>query len=130
MGRSVRTFRLVRTALVIISGGVFASLSLVNSNLFGTKLFSMGLSKQQLTYLQRMQFSLVVCLENIPQIIIQISYIYSQGNWSPTVVSALISSLLSTLITLTAFFISSGNLHGSLSLSLVSLLWTSLQHSF
>ena len=104
--------------LVLISGGVSASMSLVCCKLFGLQLFDCGLSKRELIQLtNKLQITHSVCLENIPQLIIQILYVLkvfpeidntgNQGSdTDPAVILAFIASFLSVLTAIFAYIFS------------------------
>ena len=55
-------------ALVLISGGVHASIQLVSSKIFGLAIFDCGLSKRELTQFTGIQVTHSVILENVPQV--------------------------------------------------------------
>ena len=64
--------------LVILSGGVYASLTLVNSKMFGVAMFTMGLSRRQLLQFTDIQVKLSILLENLPQLALQLSVIFNR----------------------------------------------------
>ncbi len=83
--------------LSLLSGSCFAAIEFVNSYLFGLKIFSMGLSENEMRkFNQKRLFNVILC-ENVPQIIIQIIY-STQTEFGTVVFIALVSSLISVLI--------------------------------
>eukprot|EP00484_Ammonia_sp_Unknown_P026195 CAMPEP_0197046992 /NCGR_PEP_ID=MMETSP1384-20130603/22570_1 /TAXON_ID=29189 /ORGANISM="Ammonia sp." /LENGTH=805 /DNA_ID=CAMNT_0042478849 /DNA_START=30 /DNA_END=2447 /DNA_ORIENTATION=- len=64
--------------LVLLSGGAYAALTLVNSKMFGISLFTMGLSRRQLLQFTDIQVKLSITLENIPQLALQLSVIINR----------------------------------------------------
>eukprot|EP01083_Nonionella_stella_P025597 70481_1 len=66
------------SVLVLLSGGAYASLTLVNSKMFGVAAFTMGLSRRQLLQFTDIQVKLSIMLENIPQFILQMSVIMNR----------------------------------------------------
>ena len=84
--------------LVLVSGGVSASISLVCSKLFGLPILDCGLSKRELQqFTTKFQFRYCILLENIPQLIIQIVYIIDVGRADTAVQLALCASFFSIL---------------------------------
>eukprot|EP01084_Bolivina_argentea_P299446 516168_1 len=61
--------------LVLCSGGAYASLNLVSSNLFGFEILNCGLSKYELKQLSGLKLFANVLLENLPQLICQLLYV-------------------------------------------------------
>ena len=82
-------------SLVLLSGGVHASISLVCSRIFGISLFDCGLSKRELSQFTDLRLLYSVLLENFPQLIMQIVYIIYGGGWDTAVVLAMITSIFS-----------------------------------
>eukprot|EP01083_Nonionella_stella_P025598 70483_1 len=66
------------SVLVMLSGGAYASLTLVNSKMFGVAAFTMGLSRRQLLQFTDIQVKLSIMLENIPQCCLQLSVIFNR----------------------------------------------------
>eukprot|EP01083_Nonionella_stella_P197913 727198_1 len=66
------------SVLVLLSGGAYASLTLVNSKMFGVAAFTMGLSRRQLLQFTDIQVKLSIMLENIPQCCLQLSVIINR----------------------------------------------------
>ena len=60
---------------VLLSGGAYAGLALVNSKLFGMKIFTCGLTQQDLAEFTSMRVKHNVILENVPQFIVQLMFI-------------------------------------------------------
>ena len=58
----------VFTALTALTGGSYAALSLVSSNVFGLNLTSSGLTKNELKQLAEIKIRHSVLLENAPQV--------------------------------------------------------------
>ena len=85
--------------ICVISGSMVASLKLVNCRLFGLKWFDMGLARYKQEEFGRHRLWLTVTLENVPQIILAISYASFLNEFdNTTVLFALTSSILSVLI--------------------------------
>merc|ERR1719266_822921 len=85
--------------LSFICGSTFSAVELTNSNLFGHRMFSMGLSKyDKMTFKQHRLWSVVVA-ENVPQLVIQIVFLTTvEGGLSElgaVSIGAMVSSLLS-----------------------------------
>ena len=90
----------------MISGSVVASLKLVNCRLFGMVLFDMGLPKFKQEEFVRHQLWLTVLLENVPQIIIAISYASFLNEFDNTIVLfALTSSTISVMLAIWSAFL-------------------------
>jgi len=100
------------TSLVIFTGACHSALCLVSSNLFGHKMLSSGLTRHELlqnSKLARLRIIGNICMENVPQIIIQFVYVLNVRGEMETaadlvaVVFAFIASLLSILTGLASF---------------------------
>ncbi len=78
----------------MISGGVNSVIQLCNSQLFGLKIFQMNLPIYE--YLKLSKYPILICalFENIPQIIIQYSYLKSYNHLLQSALFALVSSCL------------------------------------
>ena len=96
----------ILVVLCFCSGSLTASLKLVNSNLFGLKYFSMGLSKFKQEETGRHKIWLTILLENVPQIIIAFGYALETVGFRATVLGALASSTISVAIALFTVFLS------------------------
>ncbi|ETO19501.1 hypothetical protein RFI_17729 [Reticulomyxa filosa] len=85
----------------MISGSVFASIELFNTNLFGMDMFSMGLPERQVKKCATQRLFSNILMENTPQIILQALYAwlymkgFSSANIDKVVVYAFASSLVS-----------------------------------
>ena len=88
----------VLVILCMLSGGLTASLRLVNSKLFGLTVFDMGLPKYKQDETVRHRLWLTVILENIPQILISTFYARTLSSFNQTVMLALISSIASVIL--------------------------------
>ena len=95
------------TILVVcmLSGGLPASLKVVNSNLFGLRQFNMGLPKYKQDENARHRLWLTILLENVPQIIISTSYAINLAAFDTTVLAALISSIASVVLALLSVYL-------------------------
>ena len=91
--------------LCMVSGGLTASLKVVNSNLFGLKQFNMGLPKYKQDETARHRLWLTIILENIPQIIISTSYATNLARFDTAVLAALISSIASVVLALLSAYL-------------------------
>ena len=93
--------------LVLISGGVSASISLACSKIFGLPWFDCGLSKRELIqFTSKLHFTHNVLLENIPQLIIQLVYIIELQSIDEPVVFALCTSFSSIVTAITRWLFS------------------------
>ena len=81
-------------------GSPFSAIDVVNSNLFGTRLFGMGLMQEDLRNFNRNRLISVVLLENCPQLLLQIFYavFVEQGEVGAVSVTAMVSSALSIFV--------------------------------
>ena len=98
--------------LSFISGSTFGSISLVNSNLFGFRVFSMGLSLRDLREFNLKRLSNVILGENLPQIIIQSTYVFLTGNPNDIVIMSMIASVLSVIIAVLDYYTKRNLLYG------------------
>eukprot|EP01083_Nonionella_stella_P102330 291004_1 len=84
--------------LSVITGSSYTAVSTANCNAFQLELFSMGLNKQQRLKFNTKRVYGIVCLENIPQVVIQIWYLITVGmDW--TALLSIISSITSIIVT-------------------------------
>ena len=84
--------------LCMTSGGLTPSLQVVNSKLLGLNLFDMGLPKYKQDETSRHKIWLTVFLENVPQIIISVSYASILTEFDQIVLFALLSSIASVIL--------------------------------
>ena len=91
--------------LCMLSGGLTASLKLVNSKLFGLPIFDMGLPKYKQDETVRHRLWLTVVLENVPQIIISTLYATTLSSFDQTVMLALVSSIASVILAVFSAFL-------------------------
>eukprot|EP01083_Nonionella_stella_P167100 560792_1 len=87
----------------VITGSSFSATSLFNSNLFGLRIFDMGLSESALSHFRTKRIYSIVFCENVPQLILQFIY----WHWRSDSVIALVSmgySAISILITMIAIY--------------------------
>ena len=87
-----------------MTGGSFAALMLINSNIFGLTLFGCGLTHYELKKLTKIKIYSSVLLENIPQIIFQGLYAGTAGVTN-SVIFASLASVLSVMAAVLAYFI-------------------------
>eukprot|EP01084_Bolivina_argentea_P175128 303324_1 len=91
--------------LSFISGSSFTAISLFNCNFCSLPIFSMGLSKVEITYFSTKRLHSTVIIQNVPQIIIQIWYLtQSQNTASYIAISSLIFSVISIIVTVLSVF--------------------------
>ena len=88
-------FTSVFTLLVVLTGGCYPALAVVSSNAFGLKLFSCGLTQFELKKLSKIKIIGTIILENVPQLILQLTYSSHIGIITQAVQWAFIASLLS-----------------------------------
>ena len=81
----------------IISGSMSASLLIVNSNLFGLKWFSMKMPRHEQDIASRNRLLLTVGIENVPQIVISVTYALLLTEFDEIVLLALTSSMISVV---------------------------------
>ena len=86
------------TILVLLSGGSFRALKLMNSNLFGLPLLSAGLSTLQLQHFQSHQVLATVLAENIPQIVLQYIFLFELKLVTTIVLVSFASSVFNILL--------------------------------
>eukprot|EP01083_Nonionella_stella_P095751 268915_1 len=84
--------------LSFLCGSTYAPLMLVNSNLFGWRLFSMGLSQKELKEINQKRVINVVLMENAPQLVIQVIFLGSIRGLSGISLLAIISSSVSICV--------------------------------
>ena len=83
--------------LTLLSGSSFAAINMVNCRLFGHPLFCMGLSHRHLKKFENQRLYSVIILENLPQLILQISYTITTKSITSTTIWAMIFGLLSII---------------------------------
>ena len=98
----------IYTVLVLLSGGSFRALSLMNSNLFGLRKLSAGLSTLQLQRFQSHHVIATVFAENIPQIALQYYFMFKLG--LPTTIAMVsfgssIFNIFLTMMNVAVFYI-------------------------
>ena len=91
--------------LCMISGGLTASLKVVNSNLFGLKQFNMGLPQYKQDENARHRLWLTIVLENVPQIFISTLYARNLAGFDTTVLAALLSSIASVVLAILSAYL-------------------------
>ena len=84
--------------LVLLSGGSFRALKMMNSNLFGLPLFSAGLSTLQLRQFQSHHVLATVFAENVPQIALQYYFMFELGLPTITAIASFSSSIFNILL--------------------------------
>eukprot|EP01084_Bolivina_argentea_P303790 524596_1 len=84
--------------LVVLTGGCYASLSLVSSNIFGHSLFSSGLTQYELVKLSKIKVFGTIILENLPQLILQAMYAVHINTVTQAVGIAFCASILSITV--------------------------------
>ncbi len=85
---------------VALSGGIYPTIALCNSRVFGLDIFMMSLSKREVMAFDVYKLKYSVALENIPQIILQLIYAGVNPSEASKTVSfylAMASSILSVL---------------------------------
>eukprot|EP01083_Nonionella_stella_P238460 835616_1 len=85
---------------VLLSGGSFYTLTLLNSNFLGLDQLSAGLSKMQLQKFAKHKIYLTTCLENTPQLCIQAYFIWRLNLVTNIVIMSLISSVFNILLSI------------------------------
>merc|ERR1719295_430770 len=92
----------IYTLLVLLSGGSFAALKLLSSNLMGHRLFSSGLSKIQVEHFRTHHVMTTVLIENVPQLMLQYWFMFEMNLGGSIVVISFISSIFNILRALTS----------------------------
>merc|ERR550532_829667 len=89
---------MIYTLLVLLSGGAFPSLKLMNSNLFGLGVFSAGLSTLQLESFRSHHVVATVIIENVPQLYLQYEFMFKFGVVNGIVIASFLSSIFNILL--------------------------------
>jgi len=89
--------------LCLFTSGTYPVLTLVNSSIFGLQIFGAGLMSSELRELSKIKIRCTIFFENIPQIFIQIVFLYLEQIQIETIL-AMVSSLLSVAATLLIYF--------------------------
>ena len=87
----------------IISGSTFATIALLNSNLFGWRIFSMGLSNNELLKFNQKRLINVIICENIPQLLIQSIFMFITQEYTLVIFFAMSSSTISIAMAVWSF---------------------------
>eukprot|EP00485_Elphidium_margaritaceum_P013914 CAMPEP_0202728732 /NCGR_PEP_ID=MMETSP1385-20130828/185775_1 /ASSEMBLY_ACC=CAM_ASM_000861 /TAXON_ID=933848 /ORGANISM="Elphidium margaritaceum" /LENGTH=2035 /DNA_ID=CAMNT_0049394983 /DNA_START=78 /DNA_END=6186 /DNA_ORIENTATION=+ len=87
------------TALVVLSGGCYASLQLISSNIFGLPMLSCGLTQYELSNrkVANIRFVGNVLCENVPQLFVQLLYATYIGTVNQALMFAFTASLISVM---------------------------------
>ena len=93
---------------MVFTGGSYAALALISSNIFGNKFYSGGLTQYELKQLTNIKICGTIILENVPQLIIQAIYAADNGI-TEAVAIAFIASSLSVTATLLGYLIDRGD---------------------
>ena len=101
----------------MLSGGMYYSVQLLNSRLFGLKVLDMGLSHRQMLYIAQKTVIVTALVENAPQIVIQILFLTTTKKHFRDLGIALILALISSILSLAFALVSSllnmmDDLHG------------------
>ena len=96
--------------LTVLSGGVYASLSVVSSMIFGLSLFNTGLTKFELNKLTKIKLISTICCENLPQLLLQILYFAQFGfvdnsNARDAAMLAFVGSILSVILSVLVWYV-------------------------
>ena len=93
-------------ALVVISGSCYNALDLVSSGIFGIEMLECGLTKYELRGLTKIKVYGSILLENIPQIVCQVLYVYCiNGVITNYTYIAFVSSIFSILLVIISYYI-------------------------
>eukprot|EP01084_Bolivina_argentea_P228394 385737_1 len=82
---------------VLLSGNSYRTLNLFNSNLFGINTFHCGLSKSQIQRFKSHHVAFTVLIENLPQFIIQMYFVFYLELMTTTVIISSLSSIFNIL---------------------------------
>eukprot|EP01083_Nonionella_stella_P091383 255496_1 len=90
---------------VLINGGCYTTLALLNSKLFNLPVFNSGLSSYKLRQFEHFKIFNTVVLENLPQICVQALALYTFGSqtsivFGSTIWASFITSVLSVLLSI------------------------------
>merc|ERR1719474_1549718 len=91
------------TFCVLLSGGSFRALKFMNSNLFGLRLLSAGLSTSQLQQFQPHHVSATVLTENCPQIALQYYFLFELNLVTSVAVISFTTSVFNVLLCIVTY---------------------------
>eukprot|EP01083_Nonionella_stella_P083952 232214_1 len=90
----------------IMTGSSFSAVELFNSNLFSLEQFDMGLSRSQLMGYQYKRVYSIVLLENIPQLLLQASYLFVTGGaWDIITATSMTFTIISMVVAILSMLI-------------------------
>jgi len=89
-----------------MGGGSFYTLKLLSSNLLGIPLFQSGLSRVQLQSFESHKLFFNTFLENVPQVAIQLYFVFTFGLVTDVVIVSTLSSLCNIILTIKSSIIS------------------------
>ena len=72
----IRSYLRILYTITILTGSAFAAVDICNSNIFHLPWFNMGLNKRQKALFKNQRILSTVLMENIPQLILQGTYLY------------------------------------------------------
>ena len=101
----------VFVVFVVVTGGCYPALALISSNVFGHDMFSSGLTQFELRSFSRIKVVNTVFLENVPQLCVQMLYVYAVGSVTDSVAAAFVASLLSAMGAVLSYFIQADTAH-------------------
>ena len=92
-----RSYLRILYLITILCGSAFGAVDICNSNIFHLSLFNMGLNKRQKAIFKNQRILSTVLMENIPQIIVQVTYLSISNKLSEITLIAMIFSLISII---------------------------------
>ena len=90
----------IYTILVLLSGGSYPALKVMNSNLFASPLLSAGLSTLQIQRFRSYHMLVTVLAENIPQIALQYIFLFELRLYTTTAIVSFTSSIFNILLSI------------------------------
>ena len=95
--------------LTVFSGGVYPSLVVISSMIFGLELFHTGLTKYELNKLTKIKLVTTIACENLPQLSLQLIYFvvfsFESNNARDSAIFAFVGSILSVIISVLIWYI-------------------------
>ena len=89
----MRSYLRVLYMIAILFGSSFAAVDICNSNIFHLSLFNMGLNKRQRAIFKNQRILSIVLLENIPQLLLQMTYLFLTTSKKSTTYTSTITIL-------------------------------------
>ena len=95
--------------LTVLSGGVYASLTVISSMIFGLYYFNTGLTKYEMNKLTKMKLISTIICENLPQLLLQLLYFvqfgFESSNGRDAALLAFVGSILSVVLSVLVWYV-------------------------